>query len=149
MLAMKALRLALGELLGADTGTLAPVAVNKIALVKANFALDENLLIGDLTLADFDGSTPLAASATGGLVGIDPITGDQIITIKDPAGGWRWETTGLTNLPQTIYGYALIDNAGATLLAAALFPDPIPLSAVGEQVSIGEATLTIVPAPIV
>lgn len=149
MLPIKSIRLALGELLAADIPTLAPATANKIALVIANFVPTETLVVGDLTLADFDGATPIAGATGAQQAGVDPATGEQLVTIKPPAGGYRWETTGVTNLPQTVYGYALLDNAGTGLLATALLPTPVTLDAVGQEINIGEVTIAINPTPFV
>lgn len=149
MLPMKAIRLALGEALAADDTSLAPATdANKIALIAADFVLDESLVIGDLTLATFNGSTPLAGATGTQLAGIDPLTGEQIITIKEPAGGYRWECAVAPGAPETIYGFALIDNAGTGLLAVELLPEPITIAAVGDQIDIGNATLRMVLAPL-
>jgi hypothetical protein len=147
MLPMKAIRLELGTLLAADVATLAPVAANKIALIMAPFSLNENLAITDLTLATFATSTPIAGAAGAQAVGVDPATLDQVITIKVPAGGYRWVVTALTNLPQTIYGWALIDTAGATLIAVGQFPTPYLLQDVGQEIDLGNVTIQFVQQP--
>jgi len=149
MIPMKSLRLQIGELLAADDTTLAPaVSSNKIMLIKSPFTPGENLVVGELTEADFDGSAAIAGATGAQQCAIDPLTGDQIVTIKDPAGGYRWEVTGTTNLPQTIYGVALVDNTKATLLAVEAFEMPIPLTGVGEEVAFPRAIMTVVSSPI-
>ncbi len=125
------------KLLAADATTLAPVTANKIALVKAPFSPSGTTVLSDLVLADFDGSTPKSGVAGTQPEGVDPATGAVIIDISPGAGGWRWETTGLTNLPQTIYGFALIDDGATTYLAGALLATPIVLSAVNQRVDLG------------
>jgi len=143
MFPMRALRLAIGTSLS-DTAPLDQVAdANIIALVIAPFALDELLVVSDLTYADFDGSTPLAVELGTQQVANDPATGEQIVTLVEPLGGWRWETTGLTNLPQTVYGYALLTEASAELLAVEPLPAPITLSEVGQEINIGKARFRI------
>lgn len=148
MLPIKAVRLALGDLLAADVGTLAPVAANKIALVADSFVEDENVTLGSLTFATFTGSTPKAGAAGAQQVGIDPATLDQIITNLAPAGGWRWECTGAPASPETIWGYALTDNAGAVLLGIELLPTPIVITNVGDFIDLGSVTLRFVSQPI-
>jgi len=148
MLPIKAVRLQLGELIAADATTLAPPALaNIVRLVMAAFAAEENLVVADLTFATFDGSTALAAGLGTQQVGIDPVTLEQIVTIKEPAGGWRFEVTGATNLPQTIFGYALLTDGSAALLAVNQFLEPITLSAIGEEINLGTLKFTIVPQP--
>jgi hypothetical protein len=148
MVPLKAVRLQLGELLAGDTTTMAPVTGNKMVLIKTAFVPNENIVLADLDQADFDGSTALVCGSGVQPVGIDPSTQDQVITIKSPVGGFRWETSGLTNLPQTIYGYALMDNAAAVLLGSELLDTPILLSAVGEEIDLGSVKMTIVTEPI-
>ena len=147
MLPVRLLRIALGELLADDTGTLAPVAANKVALIIAAFALTENLAVGDLTLATFTGSTPKAGAALTQQVGIDPLTGDQVLTILAPAGGWRFECSGAPASPQTVYGFALIDDAGTGLLGAELLATPVTIRDVGDFVDLGAITIRFVIQP--
>jgi len=149
MLPMKDLRLSIGELIAADDAFLAPAAnANKIALIKSAFSLEEGLEVGDLDLADFDGSAPIEGATGAQEAGLDPVTGDQIVTILDPAGGYRWEVSGDTNLPQTIYGFALLNNAGSGLIAAATLPAPITLTEEGQVINLGVVNLTIVARPV-
>jgi len=145
MQSSQALREAMVNLLAADAATLAPAAgdENKLALVKTAFVPAETLLIGDVTLADFDGSTPLLVEDGTQPTALDPFTNDSIIDLLPPAGGFRWETTGVTNLPQTIFGYVLMNEAGTTLLASALFDTPIELTAINQRIDVDAAELRI------
>lgn len=127
MLPMKAIRTALGDLLAADVALLAPATANVIALIAAPFTPDENLVIGDLTLATFTDSDPIAGTTGAQQVGFDPVTQEQVITVLAPLGGYRWETGDTANLPQTIYGFALVSDGLVTLLAVAELPEPITL----------------------
>lgn len=130
------------QLLAADATTLAPATdANIVALVKAPFTPLESTVVGDLTLADFDGSTPLACGVGTQAEGLDPNNSDAIITLKAPVGGWRWETTGVTNLPQTIYGYALTNDDGSILLGCATLSTPLTLTAVNQVLDVGPITI--------
>jgi len=97
-------------------------------------------VIGDLTPCNFDGYAPLAKDAASPSVATDPATGDKIVRIPDPAGGWTWLTTGVTNLPQTVYGYALTDGTGADLYGVTLFDTPVVLTGAGQEVVVGDVT---------
>jgi len=131
------------QLLAADTATLAPAAnANKMMLVKAVFAEGEGLILADLTAADFDGSTPLDIGLNTQPEGLNPGSNDAVIDLKLPAGGLRWETTGVTHLPQTIYGYALVDNGITVVLAAKLFDNPVTLTAINQRVDGLDASIT-------
>jgi len=141
MITTKALRAAAANLLAADTATLAAVSANKIALVKAPFTPGEDIALADLTLADFDGSTAIDVTSGTQPTAYDPNNNDRIIDLKPPAGGFRFETTGTTHLPQTIYGYVLLDNALAVVLATALLDTPVVLSAIDQRVDLGAPTI--------
>ena len=147
MLPMRDVRLQLGELLAADTTTLAPVAANKIALVAAAFTPSENLVIGDLTLATFTGSAPIAGAAGAQQVGNDPVTGEQVITILSPVGGYRFECSVAPASPEVIFGFALVDNAAALLLGVAVLASPITIRAVGDFVDLGAVEMRFVLQP--
>lgn len=147
MLPMKALRIALGTLLAADVGTLAPVAANKIALINAPVAIQENLTVAGLSFASFTGSAPIAGAAGPQGVGVDPLTGDQLITILAPVGGWRFVCSVAPGAPELIYGYALTDNGGTTLLGAQLLPTPTPIANVGDEIDLGSVPITFVIQP--
>jgi hypothetical protein len=146
---MQPLRLKLGTLLAADAGTLAPATnANNVGLIAAPFTPSETLSLASLTLASFTGSTPIAGVVGAQETGIDPLTGDQQITITPPAGGWRWTVTGGTGLPQTIYGVVLMDHANAILLGVYAFATPITLTATGQTIDLGKITMTFVNQPI-
>lgn len=148
MLPMVALRLQLGALLAADTTTLAPsVTANKIALINAAFTPSENLVVGSLSFATFTGSAPKSGTIVAQGTGIDPSTGSQQINITAPAGGWRWVCTAAPGSPETIYGYALTDSTGATLLAVQPLDVPLTISVVGDTVDLGSVDITFVLAP--
>lgn len=139
-----AIRAAAADLLAANAATLAPAAdANKMCLVMAPFDPNEGLVFADLTLATFDGSTPLDVGLGTQPTAFDPTTNDSVISLKPPATGFRWETTGLTNLPQTIFGYALVDNALAVLLAADVFAEPVVLTAINQLVQVDDSEITL------
>jgi hypothetical protein len=145
---MRALRLALGELLAADVATLAAATANKIALIAAPFTPGEGLVIGDLTLATFTGSTPKSGVSGAQQAGVNPVTSDQVITILAPAGGWRWECTAAPVAPEGIFGFALIDDTGATLLGVQALPSPVSIGAVGDFLDLGAVAMTFVLNPL-
>jgi hypothetical protein len=115
-----------------------------MSLVKAPFTPDPSLVLADLTLADFNGANPLISPDAVPTWGVDPITGNFIAPISPPAGGWFWEAgDATTNMPQTIYGWALCNNAVDTLLATGLIDPPVLLSAARDAVFLGTILLRI------
>jgi len=146
---MKTVRLQLGELLAADATTLAPAAdANTVALIAAPFTPSEILLPGDLTLATFTGSAPKDGAVGAQQAGIDPTTGDQVITILAPLGGYRYECTVAPGAPETIYGYALMNDDQTLLFAVAALPVPVTITSVGDFIDLGAIIMTIVAQPI-
>jgi len=124
-------------LLGSDTTTLAPAAnALKVLLLKANFTPDPGLVIGDLVEADFDGYAAILAALAALPESLDPATGDSLLTVGPPAGGFRWETTGLTNLPETIFGFALTNNGKTTLYGCELLTPPIILNGINQSIAL-------------
>jgi len=144
MLPVKAVRLLIGETLATIVPLDQASALNRVALVMAPFTPSEDLALGDLTLATFDGSTAKTVALGAQQVGIDPTTGEQRITVPDVVGGWRWETTGTTNLPQTIYGFVLYDSTGpGPLIASETLPSPVTLTEVGQEIIVGKVQIAI------
>lgn len=149
ILPMAFIRQALATLLASDTATLANGAGNHIRLIKAPFALSENTLYADLSFADFTGAGSGINIVVGAQeVGQDVNTGDWVITLNPPVGGFRWITGDLLHLPQTIYGYAVTDSAGTTLIGLAAFDTPITLVAANQEINIGPARFTFVQQPL-
>lgn len=149
MLPMKSVRLQLGELLAADDTTLAPAANgNKVALVKANFNPEENMEVGDITLADFNGSTPKLCGTGTQQVGIDPATGDQLITILEPAGGFRFECGADPDPAQDIFGFALLNNDLTVLLGLEKFDEAVTIAEAGQEINLGTVKMRLVTEPL-
>lgn len=130
--------------LASDTATLAQaVNENVMQLVKNDIIPSEDLVIGDVELADFDGSAALDVVLGTQPTGFEPGTDDSIIHIEPAAGTWRWETTGLTNLPQTIYGWVLMNAAKDTVLASGKFETPLDLTIVNQVVEVDDNQLAL------
>jgi len=133
MLPTKDLVERMADLLGADTVTLAaPTTFVEIHLAKAPFTPTATLVIGDIEEADFDGYLPLSAASAATQVFTDPATGDVMIQVREPSGGWNFQTSGVTNLPQTIYGFVLTDAAGAVVHGSELLDVPVVLDGAGQ-----------------
>lgn len=148
MLPVKSLRTSLGTSLAANTASLAPATdPNEIALITAAFTPTEDLVIGDLTLASGDGLDAIVGVAGTQLTGTDPLTQEQLVTIKDPAGGYRWALTSAPTPPVTVYGFALTTTAAGALLATQALDAPITLTNIGDEIDIGSATLRFVLQP--
>jgi hypothetical protein len=127
---------AMANLIGADPATLGNTALIAVALVKEPFTPGPNIVIGDLVLADFVTSTPLPVATAVTRVWSDPVSGQWQIEPRAPAGSWHWDVTAGTNLPQTIYGFALIDNTGAEVYGTQPLPAPVLLTTIGQAIDL-------------
>lgn len=137
MIATSILESAVQALLAADPTTLAPAALAlHVHLIQAPFVPDADTDFTALTEADFTGSAAKSAGVGACQTFADPITLQLAVQLNEPVGGWHWKATALTNLPQTIYGYVVTDNADAVTYGSALFPSPFPILAVNDGVDI-------------
>src|SRR5262245_40946180 len=128
----------LAALLQTDATTLAPAAGGvKVHLASAAFTPSPTLTIAGLTEATFTGYTALVAGTGSQQEFLDPVTGNRVVQLNEPAGGWHWATTGAVGLPQTIYGFYVTDNGTTALYGSQLFPTPITLTAAGQGIDQG------------
>jgi len=110
-----------------------------VILLQQPFVPAPERVIGDLVEADFDGYAGVEANAGPKPQSLDPNNGDSLLKITAPTP-YLWETTGLTNLPQTIYGFAVTNNAGTLLLACDTI-DPVTLDGINQSIEIPIPTL--------
>jgi len=126
-------------LLGADTTTFAKTAgtENKLMLISQPFTPGQGLTIGALTEATFAGYAARSIAADAQPQSLDPATGDSLLTFAPLTDPYLWETTSGVGLPQTIYGYAIVDSTKATLYAAQLLDQgPVLLTAVNQSITV-------------
>lgn len=130
-------------LLAADTSTLAPASnPPSVTLVAGPFTPSPATIPGDLVAPTFDGYAAIACAVGAQLTGQDPFTLSYFTEMKIPTGGWRWAVTGTTNLPQTIYGVALVNHGSTVVYGSAVFPTPIVLNAVGQVIEVPNLRFT-------
>lgn len=149
MLPMKAVRLLIGEAFAASA-TVWTVDADplEVALIVSPFTPGENMVIGDVTLASFTGSTAKPCQAPPQQAGIDPATQEQVVTVIAPAGGWRWECTATPGVPETIYGFCLISSDGLLLQAVQLLPSPVAITEAGDFIDLGAIEMRFVLQPV-
>jgi hypothetical protein len=100
----------------------------KCGLFKNDYAPTTLTALADLNPADFHGYA-LSAALVWGVPYYDQsgvatvVSGDQQFTATTPLAG-----------PQIIYGYYIVDGAGAVLIAAARFDTPVNIIIVGNAV---------------
>lgn len=107
-----------------------------IRLAQAAFAPSPTLVVGDLTEATFDGYAEVDLGAAGPTVSSDPGNGDVLLTFPLPVGGLHWQCTGGTGLPQTIFGWYAVNQAGTILYASGTLEAPVVISASGQSLDL-------------
>lgn len=149
MTGMNVLLDAIATLLSTDTATFADPLFVQAFLVKADFALSSNLLMADLTLADFTGNPTKDATVAGGLVGINPVTAQRTISFKTPLGGWRFNCTATPTPAQNIYGVGVKALTSGLLLAVKKYATPILIQVAGDFIHEPDLTCNLVSNPLV
>lgn len=126
-------------LLGADTLTFSDVDGCHVVLIQEAWTPDRTTAIAGLTPASFTDSAAKDASSVD--ASQDPLNGDELVNLLPPVGGWRWEATNGTNLPQTIFGYAVYTDS--LTLDTVLLDEPIELTAANQAVDLGSIIVRI------
>lgn len=135
-------------LVAADVANLAAAAATKLHLASAAFTPALGLLLSGVTECTFTGYAALAAGATGAQTQyFDPASGNSIVEVKSPAGGWVFKCTGTTGLPQTVFGSYLTDNGVTVLLGSQLLTPNVTITASGQGLEIPNARFTFPPSP--
>lgn len=133
-------------LLATDTTTFALAATpGKIHLAINSFSPSAALLVGSFTEATFVGYAALSLATGPQQTFNDSLTGGRVMQLVEPLGGWHWQTTATTSLPQTVYGFYCTDNGNAALWGSQLLPAPVPLNAIGDAVDIGNVRISFPP----
>jgi len=105
--------------------------------VKVPFTPGKQTLLSSLTSANFDGMAILTGDAVAAVEFTDPTDGKQKIRIPEPAGGWNWLTSGLTALPQTIYGVK-VTSADISFIGCQKLAADVILTASNQGFGIGD-----------
>lgn len=136
----------IAALLATDATTLAHATTPvKVHLALNAFTPGPALVIADFTPATFDGYAPIDGEVGPQQEFVDPVSGQRVVQLIEPLAGWHWETSGVTALPQTVYGFYVANNAGTVLYGCARLPVPVPLTAAGQAVDIAQVRFNFIP----
>lgn len=145
MVPVKAVFNSISDLIAADTAYLGDAAVKHVHLITEAFVAGDLTDYAALTKATFDGYGAKNAAAGAQLSFTDPADNSRIVELIPPAGGWHWETTGVTNLPQSIVGYGVTDDADALSLGGVALETPIVLTEAGQGIDLPPIRIRIPP----
>lgn len=121
VIARSALPLFLNHLLAeGDDDVDGPLYLAEYRLYQNDFTPVGTMVIGDFTVATFDGFAAKAAAWNPSLVNVNGFA----VTYAD---SMLWVPTGTTT-PNTIFGYYVTDTGGTNLLYARRFDTPIALT---------------------
>jgi hypothetical protein len=133
----------LATLLATDASKLAdPANAVHVHLAQNAFTPAAGLLIGSLVEATFDGSTAKNAGLGAQQEFLDGLSGRRTVQLNEPAGGWHWQVTGVTALPQTIYGFYVTDLADAVVYGSARLDAPVLLNGIGQAIDVANVRFT-------
>jgi len=124
-------------LLATDTTTIAAVgSAPNVHLIKEAFVPSRTTDFLSMEEAGFTGGGAKAATAGNQQSFTDPVTGNTVVQLLEPVGGWHWQATVAPASPQTIYGWCVTDNADAVTYGSDLFDDPPIVTSIGDAVDI-------------
>lgn len=127
------------DAIATDTAALAAALFLHVYPVRNPFVPGPNLTVGDVTKATFLADTSKATTSATMLTDKDPQTGEWIITVPEPAGGWHWSTGAApVGLPETIYGFALTNVGESELWGTVALDTPIVLTGADEGFDLGQ-----------
>lgn len=136
----------LANLLAADATTLAPAEDGvKVTLITGDIELSPALTILDFADRGVLSNGLAAINAAPGTQNesVDPVTTNRKVELKEPAGGWRWETTSKPDPSITVTGAIVTNNDFDALYGIIVFDDPITLNDTNQSISIGTIELPI------
>jgi len=122
---------------------LATATLGKVVPIASPYTAEIGLTLADVTIPDTTGLEPIVQSGAPDVY-TDPGTGDTIINLNEPAGGWQWITGEVPDPAVNIYGYALL-NAAENALEAVTEPLAgfLTLDDIGQGIDAGSLTVRV------
>jgi len=122
-------------LLAGDANSLSSATAMHVHLVQDAISPGPTTDFTTLTECNFDGYAVLEPTVGDQDSYFDPVLNMRVVQLVEPAGGWKWETTGVTNLPQTAQAIVLTDTADTVTWGSQLLTSgPVVLTASGQAV---------------
>lgn len=148
MIPVRTLTNTLSKLLAADAATLAEAGGTAVFLVGANFTPSIDLVAADIVRVTNLALLPKVPTPGTQNDSVDPVTGELIVEMKEPAGGFSWNTgVGFVG-PVTAWGVALYNGGVTVLLGTQKFDQPILLNGDNQSVNVGSIQFRIDPTKI-
>lgn len=137
-------------MLATDVTTLAHATTPaEVCLTTVPFTPQLNMSPAMFTQPTFPGYAPLPSGVGPQQLFGDASTGNLIVQLLEPAGGWHWAVTGTVTTPETIYGYFITSPDGTAIWGAQLFAVPVIINGGGQAVDVDQVRFTFLPTGIV
>lgn len=125
-----------------DTASIAPAALAcHVHLIIEDFTPGPGTDFTALDEATYTGGADKSAGVGAQQDGQDPATGQRLVRLLEPAGGWTWTCTVAPATPETVFGWVVTDNADAVTLGSGKLDVAVTVSAVGDMVTIDHIDL--------
>jgi len=118
----------LSKVVAADATTLALPAGCVVVPLSADFSPSPNLVPASVTKAPIVPFFPKVPTPGTQFDSVDPVTGELVIQMIEPVGGWHWNTGVGFAGPVTIYGIGLFNDNYTLLFGTAKYATPIVLT---------------------
>lgn len=127
-------------LLAADATTLAPAALAlNVYLVAAVFTPARGTRFANLTVAVGGGLEAKNPGVGAQIMGFDPAKNVWKVILREPAGGWNYVSTAVTDPVETIHGYVVTNDDDTETYGSDLLAEgPVTINAIGIVVSLPE-----------
>jgi len=135
------LQASIPPLVAADTAFLAAVTAMHVHLVLDAISpgLDTDFLT--LTEPTFTGGAAKNAGTGAQTTFFDPLTGQRVIQLLEPAGGWSWICTVAPASAETVNAVVVTDTADTVTLGSQVLDDPVTITNIGDAITVGTLQL--------
>jgi len=108
----------------------------ELRLISAPFAAVYNIGVGDLTYASGNGLDPITSGEGNGTLVNDGL-GHSGVALLEPAGGFNWVASGVSDPVTTVYGIAVVKfvTDDEFLFGVVAFDTPIVVDHAGQFLS--------------
>lgn len=135
-------------LIAGDTANLAAAAAKHVHLITSPFTPGPLTDFTGLTEATFTGSTALNAASGAQQSFRDAASGQLVVQLIEPVGGWHWKCTVAPGSPEVIVGYCVTDVGDTITYGSALLTTPVTIANVLDSVDLAQVRFTVVPSPL-
>jgi len=125
--------------LAADTTWLAEATpFVSLHLAQNDFNPNLQMTLADLTECTFTGYAAINAASAATQTFYDPTTLEDVIQVREPAGGWHFACSGTPSPAQQVTGWYLTDSGATKLIGCQRFEETILITSVLQAVDVDQ-----------